>query len=239
MTSELLYQDQLPGNCHWSFKLKRGTVLRLIDIEGGANASVLLYNADNPLERYNMADTLKAQHTFYLTKGHVCYSDMGRILCSVIDDTFGWHDTVCGTSTAKMVKDKYGETRYQEMHNDYYRNGRDSFLIELGKYGLGKKDLVANINFFSKVSVDSQGNMAFNPAHAAAGSHVDLRFEMDTIVLIHTCPHPMDPAPKYAPKPVAYEFYRGAPVAKDDVCRTLCAENERGFRNTELYNLTS
>lgn len=239
MTSELLYQDQLPGNCHWSFKIKRGTVLRLIDVEGGANAAMLLYNADNPLERYNMADTLKAQHTFYLSKGHVCYSDMGRILCSITDDTCGWHDTVCGTSSAKIVKEKYGEARYQEYRNDYYRNGKDSFLIELGKYGLGKKDLVANINFFSKVSVDEQGNMAFDTSNAKAASHVDLRFEMDCIVLLHTCPHPLDPAPKYAPKSIAYEMYRAAPVAKDDVCRSSCAENERGFKNTELYNLTS
>ena len=75
MTKELLYQDELPGNCHWSFKMKRGTLLRLIDTEGGANVATLFYNSDNALERYNMADTLKAQHTFYLTKGHVCYSD--------------------------------------------------------------------------------------------------------------------------------------------------------------------
>jgi len=239
MTADLLYQDQLPGNCHWSFKMKRGTVLRFIDLQGGANVAVLLYNADNPLERYNMADTLKAQHTFYLSKGHVCYSDMGRVLCSIVEDTCGWHDTVCGTSNAKMVQEKYGESRYQEFRNDFYRNGKDSFLIELGKYGLGKKDLVANINLFSKVTVDSQGNMKFDPGNAKAGSHVDLRFEMDCIVAIHTCPHPLDPAPEFAPKPVVYEFYRAAPVAKDDVCRNFCAENERGFKNTELYNLTN
>ena len=239
MTSEILYSDALPGNCHWSLKIKRGTVFRLIDVEGGANAAVLIYNADNTLERYNLADTLKAQHTFYLSKGHVCYSDMGRILCSIVDDTCGWHDTVCGTSNAKMVKKKYGEARYQEYRNDYYRNGKDSFLIESGKYGLGKKDLVANINFFSKVGVDPQGNMAFDASNAKAGSHVDLRFEMDCIVLLHTCPHPLDPAPQYAPKPIAYELYRAAPPAKDDLCRTFCAENERGFKNTELYNLVS
>jgi urea carboxylase-associated protein 2 len=239
MTKELLYQDELPGNCHWSFKMRRGTMLRLIDAEGGANVAALFYNADNALERYNMADTLKAQHTFHLTKGHVCYSDMGRILCSIVDDTCGWHDTVCGTSNAKMVKQKYGEARYQEYRNDYYRNGVDSFLIELGKYGLGKKDLVANVNFFSKVAVDEQGNMRFDPGNARAGAYVELRFEMDCIVLLHTCPHPLDPVPEYAPKPIRYELYRAEPVAQDDLCRTSCSENQRGFKNTELYNLTS
>ena len=137
-----------------------------------------------------------------------------------------------------MVKEKYGEARYQEYRNDYYRNGIDSFLIELGKYGLGRKDLVANVNFFSKVAVDEQGNMSFDPGNARAGSCVDLRFEMDCIVLLHTCPHPMDPSPQYAPKPIRYELYRAAPVTQDDLCRTSCAENQRGFKNTELYNLT-
>jgi urea carboxylase-associated protein 2 len=238
MSQDSLYTDKLPGNCHWSFKVRRGTVLRLIDTEGGANVSALFYNADNLLERYNMADTLKAQHTFFLTKGFVCYSDMGRVMCSVNDDTSGWHDTVCGTSNAKQVREKYGIARYQEHHNDYYRNGRDSFLIELGKYGMGKRDLVANVNFFSKVVVDDKGDMSFDRSHAKPGAYVDLRFEMDCIVLLHTCPHPLDPNPEYAPKPIAYEFRRAEPVAQDDACRSSRPENERGFTNTDLYYLS-
>ncbi len=77
--------------------------LRLTDVEGGANVAALFYNYEERLERYNMADTLKAQHTAYLTKGCVCYSDMGRVLCSITEDTCGWHDTLCGVSNAAMV----------------------------------------------------------------------------------------------------------------------------------------
>jgi uncharacterized protein YcgI (DUF1989 family) len=80
---ELLYEDTLAGGCHWSLRMRRGTTLRLIDVEGGANLGMLFYNPDNLLERYNAPDTLKCQHTFKLTRGHCLYSDMGRIFCSI------------------------------------------------------------------------------------------------------------------------------------------------------------
>ena len=108
-----LWEEALPGGCHWSGILRRGNALRLTDLTGRANVSALFYNTEEKLERYNMPDTLKAQHTAHLTKGHVCYSDMGHVLCSVIADTCGWHDTVCGTSNAGMVGAKYGDARHQ------------------------------------------------------------------------------------------------------------------------------
>ena len=133
----VLWKEEIPGGAHWSFVIKRGMTLRLTDMQGGANVSALFYNAQEKLERYNMADTLKAQHTAHLTKGFVCYSDMGRVLCSITQDSCGWHDTVCGMSDAVLVKQKYGEARYQEHRNAMHRNARDGFLIELGKWGLG------------------------------------------------------------------------------------------------------
>ena len=112
-----------------------------------------------------MADTLKAQYTAYLTKGHCCYSDMGRILVSIAEDTCGWHDTFCGVSSPEEVAAQYGVARYQEARNDWYRSGRDSLLKELGKWGLGLPDLVANVNFFSKVAVSDTGP-GVDPARA-------------------------------------------------------------------------
>lgn len=230
----VLWEEHLRGGAHWSGVLRRGVTLRVTDVEGGANVSMLLYNYEQPLERYNMADTLKAQHTAYLTAGYVCYSDMGRILCSIVEDTCGWHDTVCGVSNARMVADRYGLTRYQEQRNEAYKNGHDSLLNELGKYGLGKRDLVPNINLFSKVTFDETGAMHFHPGHSKAGSHVDLRFEMHTLVVLSTCPHPMDPQPTYSPRPVQLTAYSTGPAPADDPCRKRCPENERGFRNTEM-----
>ena len=96
----MLWEETLPGGAHWSFSMKRGSALRITDVEGGANLSTLFYNQQEKLERYNMADTLKAQHTAHLTRGFVCYSDIGRVLASVIEDSCGWHDTICGMSNA-------------------------------------------------------------------------------------------------------------------------------------------
>lgn len=237
MTNAILYEDTLPGGCHWSMMMKRGTILRLIDVEGGANVGMLFYNPVNLLERYNAPDTLKCQHTFKLTKGHCLYSDMGRIFCSVTEDTAGWHDTVCGNTHRELVKSKWGEKRYQQFRNDWQLNGYDSFLVEVAKYGLGKKDLAANLNLFSKVAVDESGDLVFDPSAAKAGAYVDLRFEMDTLVVLHTCPHPLNPASEYPKLPVTYQISKAAPVAEDDICLTHCEENRRGFKNNELFHL--
>ena len=232
----IVLQDHLRGGESGSFILRRGYTLRLTDSEGGANVAALFYNAAEKLERYNMADTLKAQHIFYLTAGYVCYSDMGRILVSLTADTCGWHDTVCGVSNAALVREKYGEGRYQELRNDFYRNGRDRFLVELGKWGLGKRDLVANINFFSKVTADGDGQLHFHPGASHAGAFVDLRAEMDVLVVLHTCPHPLDPHPDYAPRPAALTLWEsGIGGGPDDPCRLSRPENARGFANTARH----
>lgn len=232
----LLYADTIAGGGHWSFRVKQGKTLRLIDQEGGANMGMLFYNPLNLLERYNAPDTLKCQHTFRLTRGHCLYSDMGRVFCSITDDSFGWHDTVCGNTHKHSIEKKWGLCSFQDCHNDWTRNGYDSFLVELGKYGLGKKDMAANLNLFSKVITDDDGNLYFDAGAARAGASVDLRFEMDTLVLCHTCPHPLNPAAEYPCKAVRYEFHDTPPVTEDDFCRNACPENQRGFINTALYN---
>lgn len=232
--SRLLWEELLSGGAHWSGVARRGVTLRLTDLEGGANVAALFYNFEERLERYNMADTLKAQHTAFLTKGCVCYSDMGRVLCSITQDTCGWHDTFCGVSNAAMVTARYGATRFQEKRNEYYKNGYESLLNELGKYGLGKRDIVANVNFFSKVVTDASGDLKFVAAHSNAGGYVDLRFEMNSLVVFSTCQHPLDPSLEYKPRPVKVSAFASAPVAADDGCRNRCPENQRGFRNTEM-----
>jgi uncharacterized protein len=230
----LLWEEHLSAGAHWSGIARRGVTLRLTDLEGGANVSALFYNFEERLERYNMADTLKAQHTAYLTKGCVCYSDMGRVLCSITEDTCGWHDTFCGVSNAAMVAARYGATRFQEERNDCYKNGYESLLNELGKYGLGKRDIVANVNFFSKVTTDDGGDLHFQAQHSRAGNYVDLRFEMTTLVVLATCQHPLDPSLEYRPRSVQVSAFLAPPVAADDPCRNRCPENQRGFRNTEM-----
>lgn len=233
--NDFLWEETIPGGNHWSGVLRRGTTLRLTDLEGGANVSALFYNREEKLERYNMPDTLKAQHTAFLTAGHVCYSDMGRILCSVIADTVGWHDTVCGVSDAALVARKYGAASFQTHRNDMFRSGKDGLLIELGKWGLGKRDVVANVNFFSKVTADADGALQFQPGHSKAGDTVDLRFDMDVLLVLSCAPHPLDTSPEYRPAAVKLTARHAGSAAADDLCRNACPQNQRGFINTERY----
>jgi hypothetical protein len=235
--SDLEYAYTVPPASHWSFRIRRGMQLCLTDIEGGANVGMLLYNPEDLLERYNAPDTLKCQHTFKLTHGNCLYSDMGRIFCSIIEDSFGWHDTVCGNITHEKVKQKWGEVNYQQARNGWQQNGYNSFLVELAKYGLTGKDLASNLNWFSKVQVDNSGNLSLDDEAAKAGASITLRFEMDALVVLHTCPHPLSRAHAYPRKPVRCEFSQAAPVFENDYCLNFRPENRRGFENNRLYYL--
>ena len=237
MPETILWDETIQPGATWSHVLKRGTVLRLTDIEGGANVGAIFHNFECPAERYNMPDTLKAQHIARLTVGNVLYSDMGRVLCSIVEDTVGWHDPIGGASNAKMVLAKYGEARYQEFRNDCHKNAHTSFLIELSKWGLDGRDLPPNVNFFSRLDVAADGSISFHEGNSKPGSYVDLRAEMNVLTTLNTCQHPLDPAPQYRPKPVHLSIRRVAAPAGDDPCRISCPENGRGFTLTERYFL--
>jgi uncharacterized protein len=225
----------LKGGAMWSALIARGKRLRLTDLEGGANVSVLLYNARERHERYNMPDTLKGQHVFYLRAPYCLHSDMGRLMASITEDTAGWHDTVCGHSTAAMVRVRYGERSFQDARNEFYRDGRTCFLIELAKWGLGARDLAPNVNFFSKVVADEAGALSHVAGHSQPGSVVELRLEMDCVVILNTCQHPLDESPAYAPKPVRIQVLPGAPPDRSDPSLAVRPENLRAFENTALY----
>lgn len=232
------YQTIIPGGGHWSLKIRRGVQMTLTDIEGGGNLGMLFYNPDNLLERYNAPDTLKGQHTFKLSEGHCLYSDMGRIFCSITKDTFGWHDTVCGNSNSNTVKQKWGKRDYQIDRNNWQQNGYDSFLVELEKYGLGHRDLAANVNWFSKVKTNKDGQLSLEPINKP-GAEITLRFEMDTLVLLHACPHPLNSSNTYPCKGINIELSQAAEIKDDDKCINFCDENKRGYTNNQLYYLGS
>jgi urea carboxylase-associated protein 2 len=237
LNSSVLWEETLPGSSTWSHVLKRGTALRIETLADNCNVGAIFLNADNLSERLNLPDTLKAQHIARLTKGSVLYSDMGRILCSITDDTLGWHDPLGGCSDAALVEKKYGKCSYQEARNDWHQNALDGFLIELAKYGLNSRDLMMNVNFFSKVEVHADGSMHFVEDHSAAGSAVELRAEMNTLVILNTCQHPMDPQPTYARRPVKLTIRKIEAPGQDDLCRNSRPENARGFTLTERYFL--
>jgi len=205
-----LFEETIQAGASWSHVLKRGTALRITDLEGGANVGALFYNFECPTERYNMPDTLKAQHIARLTKDFVLYSDMGRILCSITADSIGWHDPLAGCSPA----------------------GRDRFLIELEKWGLGPRDLVANVNLFSRVDIANDGAMSYHAGNSEPGSFIELRAEMNVLTILNTCSHPLA---QHEPGPVHVAVRKVAAPADDDACRLSRPENGRGFILTERY----
>ena len=231
----MIFEETLHGGGMWSWTLRRHHTLRITDIEGGANAGLMAYNADTPLERLNLPDTLKAQYTGKLTRGHVLMSDMGRALLSIAADTCGWHDPLGGHGNAASTAAKYGELTYQDARNGWHRNAHECFLVELGKHGLGARDLVANVNFFTRLDTDGEGRVAFHPGNSHAGASLDLRAEMNVLVVLNTCQHPLDPNPSYAPKPVRLTIEKTPPPGADDFCRNFRDENQRSFTLTERY----
>jgi uncharacterized protein len=229
------YSTFLSGGSHWSLLLRRGTRLRITDPTGGANLAMLMYNPLNLCEKYNAPDTLKCQHSFKLTQGHCLYSDMGRIFCSITEDSFGWHDTISGTCHKSDVARRWGERDYQTQRNHWLQNGQDSFLVELAKYGLTQRDMAANVNFFSQVSADANGQLSLT-RQSTAGDYVCLRFEMDTLVIMHSCPHRLNLAPVYPKLGLNLELSLAPPIQPDDLCLNHCPENVRGFNNNALYH---
>ncbi|WP_371227190.1 urea amidolyase associated protein UAAP1 [Pseudomonas sp. QE6] len=228
-----LYEETVPGGGHTSFVLKRGQVLRLTDLEGGGNASILLFNAAEKSERLNLPDTLKCQHTARLTAGHCLYSDMGRVLAAITADSCGWHDSFGGVLNAAEVQEKYGQGRYQELRNGFHRNGADNLLVEMGKWDMRLQDLLMCLNLFSRVDVDADGCFHFAQGNSRAGDFVELYAPMDTLVVLTALQHPMDPTPHYAPKPIGLTWQQVASDGISVLCRTSRAENGRGFHNTE------
>ncbi|MDP2021769.1 MAG: DUF1989 domain-containing protein, partial [Hydrogenophaga sp.] len=189
------------------------------------------------LERYNMPDSLKAQHTAHYTQGHVLMSDMGRSMASVTADSLGWHDPLGALLDNELMATKYGEQRYEQARNAMYRSGKDGLLIEIGKYGLTRRDLIAPVNLFSKVSVDAQGRFGFVANHAKAGDFVELRFDMDVILAVSSAPHALDPSPVYAPKKVGLLAWRCGAAPGDDFCRAFRPENARALHNSDMLYL--
>ncbi|MBG0751762.1 hypothetical protein Q7O_001205 [Pectobacterium carotovorum subsp. carotovorum PCCS1] len=230
-------EEVVPGGGHTSFILKRGQILRIEDVEGGGNVGLLLFNAHQTSERLNLPDTLKGQHTARLTVGHCLYSDMGRVLAAIVTDTCGWHDSFGGVLNAQEVQEKYGQGRYQERRNGFFRNGMDNLLVEMGKWNLNLQDLLMTINLFSKVTVDEQGQFHFHANHSQAGDYIELYAPMDTLVVLTALQHPMDPNPTYAPRPIALTWSRAEGEDVAAYCRAFREENARAFHNTERFYL--
>lgn len=220
----VLWDELLPGGAKCFHVLKRGTTLRLVDEGGSMGVAALLYNADDTAERLNVADTAKIQFNCYVSRGRVLYSDMGRVLVSITSDTCGHHDLLCGGSNRAVNHAKFGE---------HHPNTRDNFVHALGRLGMGKRDIMPHINLFSRVRVGAAGELEYVEGGSRPGCHVDLRAEMNVLVVLSNTPHVLHPGTVYDPRPVRLIAWKSPPPGADDLCAHACPEVERGLRNTQ------
>jgi urea carboxylase-associated protein 2 len=233
-----VFQKELRPGEKWSATVGTGKYLHFKALGIEANLAVLLYNAWDKSERYNMPDTLKAQFTAHLTQGNVLLSDNGRVLASITEDSLGWHDSITGLSTREATDAKYGKTSYQLQGNEWYRSGMENVAVELVRNGMSLRDLTPCVNLFSKVFVKEDGSLNFAEGWCTEGATVTLRTEMDCIVILSNTPNPLNPANEYPAVPVMLEIYDAPPVDLLDACVQHCPQNYRAFQNTwEYHNL--
>ncbi|MES1989874.1 MAG: urea amidolyase associated protein UAAP1 [Pseudomonadota bacterium] len=216
--------ETLPANWGTSMIVARGQTLRIIAGDKTQGISVLLYRADEPTERLNVGDTVKVQWSAKLHKGKLLYSDMGRVLASITDDTYSHHDALAGGSTTATNIRKYG--------HDQARHTRGNFILLASKHGLSKSDIPPCVTFFAPVSVTGSGAFVWAGPSVKDGDYVDLRAELDVLVFVSNCPHPLSPSMD-EPSPVDLMRWKSPAALPDDFCRTSCEEAVRGFENTD------
>jgi urea carboxylase-associated protein 2 len=226
----LTWAETVAGGGYTSKVIDRGTTLRLADPAGDACAHVLLHNADQPWERLNVADTVKVPWQAYVTTGHPLLSDQGRVLATVVADSSGRHDALCGTSVRLGNERHYGDGSPEGPSPA----GRELFLVAAAKHGLGPRDVPPSVSFFQGVRVEPDGGLRFEGS-AGPGTHVELRAELPLIVLVSNVPHPLDPRAAYTCSTLELLAWRGEPTAPGDPLWTSSPELERAFLNTADY----
>ncbi|MDQ0944684.1 urea amidolyase associated protein UAAP1 [Streptomyces sp. V1I1] len=223
----LVWAETVAGGNYTHRVLARGTELRLTDPGGDACAHLLLYVDGRPWERLNAADTVKVQWNAYLRAGGLLLSDQGRVLATLIADTAGRHDALCGTSTLVRNTHRYGDGTPQSASPA----GRELLTLAALKNGLEPRDLPPSLSFFQGVEVRDDGTLEFTGS-AGPGASVTLRAEQDLTVLIANVPHPLDPRPSYVSTPLEVLAWRAAPTTPGDPLWEATPEGRRAYANT-------
>ena len=228
--SAILHRETVPGGWYATALLRRGDRLRLVNRDGAGAAALLAWALHDPSERLNHADTLIIQWSAELRRGRVVFSDMGRVMLSLTEDTGaedggGAHDALMGGSTAASTLAQYGPGPW--------RNTRDTFILAALKLGLSRRDIGTCVTLFAPVSVDDAGCFIWRDGVRRPGDFGELRAVMDLHVALSAAAHLLDPAVSYAPGAIEVIRWRGSPAGAGDPCRTASPEARRGFENTE------
>jgi len=216
---DVLVAETVPGGWYYTCRVAKGQILRLTAGGLGGSVSLAAWSALDTSERQNLPDTCKLQWTTDLKKGRVVFSDMGRVLFSIIEDSAGANDALSGGMPAKAP------------FTPGFRSTRENMILALGKIGLDKRDLPALLTFFAPVRVDETGNFFWNAALLNGDDWVELRAEMDLIVALSNTRHPLDPTTDPEVPSVTVTRMNARDIAQDDLCRTATAEAIRGFEN--------
>ena len=194
--SQAVLNEVIPARAPWSHVLKRGQTMRVIDTEGQQALDALFYSHQNTTERYSVQDTVREQGSAYITLGTRLMSNEGRLMARITADSSGRHDTLAGCCCCESNAVRFGEAvKYQHAC-------RENFALELGRYGMGKRDIVPNVNFFMNVPIDTAGDFAVVDGISAPGSYVELIAEIDLLCVFSNCPQINNPCNGFNPTPV-------------------------------------
>lgn len=235
-SEKVILNEILPSSVKWSKIIQRGQTIQLKALDENASLSAMFYNASNVYERFNSADTVKIQWNAFLNKNNVLFSEMGRVLFAITQDTTdGLFDTLGGISNPRIIKENFKENAtYESCRNAYYKSDRENFLIELGKYGMGKKDMIPALNLFRKVDVKEGSKLELNPRCAKKDDVIELTAHMDVLLVLSNTPHAMDKSGDYNPSNIEISIFESLPF-KDEDYVDFSDEAKRGFQNTNRY----
>jgi urea carboxylase-associated protein 2 len=229
--SRLTWAETVAGGGYTSKVIARGTTLRITDCDGEACAHVLLYNAEQPWERLNVADTVKIPWQAYLGACHPLLSDQGRVLATIVADTAGGaHDALCGCSTSASNASRYGDGT---AHGPTPA-ARELLKLAASKHGLETRDIAPSVSFFRRVWVTGDGDLRYG-GERRPDVHVELRAELPLVVLIANAPHRLDPRGRYSCTPLQVLAWRGSPTLRSDPLWSHSPELERALENTADY----
>ena len=223
----IIGREQVPAGWYDTVRLRRGEALRIVDDSGRSSVSLVGWREEDTSERINCAETVKVQWSAAISKGRVILSDMGRVLLSLVEDTSGAHDLLVGGSTPASTLDAFGTLS---------RNTQENFVAAAAKIGLSLRNIPPCVTFFAPISVDTEGRFLWNSGRKRAGDFDDLRAEMNQVLVLSNCSHPLNPARPAAVEPITLIRQRAPPPAQDDPCRTTSPEIVRAFAFTDrLY----
>lgn len=192
----IIHDEVVPARAPWSRLIRAGQTLRIVDLEGNQAVDFLIYSAGDGAERYSAQDTIAAQGDIFLRTGSVLRSNEGAPMMTITASAVAYHDTIGGACSCESNTLRYG------FHTKAQHACVDNFLIANAAYGRGKRDIVSNINWFMNVPVEADGALGIVDGISAPGLYVDLRAEMDVVVIVSNCPQINNPCNGFNPTPV-------------------------------------